>query len=86
MKLDWKNFHLYGDVMKKYELPVDNPQEQIADAIYDQGHGAATVDLCLKVLHDEGETEYSEKEAAVIKRLTETLSTRWAVALKDIIA
>lgn len=85
MKIKWNEFHLYGDLMKKNELRVDNPQEVIADYIYKNGHGAAALDLCLKVLHDDGNTEYSQKEAAVVKALTETLSTPWAVALNEII-
>lgn len=39
MKINWNNFHLYGDFMRKNELRVENPQEQMANAILDSGPG-----------------------------------------------
>lgn len=85
MKLNWNNFHLYGDFMKKNELRVENPQEQMANAILDSGRGIAAYDLAQKVYNDNGETEYNERESAVIEGLLQTLPTIWAVALRAII-
>ena len=85
MKLNWNNFHLYGDFVKKNELRVENPQEQMANAILDSGRGIAAYDLAQKVYNDNGETEYNDRESAVIEGLLQTLPTKWAIALKDII-
>lgn len=85
MKLDWNKFHLYGDVAKKNELKVENPQEEIANAILDMGRGIAAYDLAQKMYNDKGDTEYNERESAVIEGLLQTLPTKWAIALKDII-
>ena len=85
MKLDWNNFHLYGDFMRKNELRVDNPQEQMANAILDSGRGIAAYHLADKVYNDKGETEYNDRESAVIEGLLQTLPTKWAIALQDII-
>lgn len=85
MKLDWNNFHIYGDVAKKNELTVENPQEEIANAILEMGRGIAAYDLAQKVYNDNGDTEYNEKEGGVIEGLLQTLPTIWAVALRDII-
>lgn len=85
MKIDWNNFHLYGDFMKKNELRVENPQEQMANAILDNGRGIAAYHLADKVYNDKGDTEYNDKEGKVIEGLTQTLPTKWAIALNDII-
>lgn len=85
MKLNWKNFHLYGDIAKQQEIPVENPQEQVANAILQQGQGIAAYVLAEKVYKDDGKAEYSDKEGAVIGRLTETLPAMWAMALKEVI-
>ena len=85
MKLNWNNFHLYGDFMRKNELRVENPQEQMANAILDSGRGIAAYDLAQKVYNDKGDTEYNDRESAVIEGLLQTLPTKWAIALKDII-
>lgn len=85
MKLNWNNFHLYGDFLKKNELRVENPQEQMANAILDSGRGIAAYDLAQKVYNDKGDTEYNDKEGKVIEGLLQTLPTKWAIALKDII-
>lgn len=85
MKIDWNNFHLYGDFMKKNELRVENPQEQMANAILDSGRGIAAYDLAQKVYNDKGDTEYNDKEGKMIEGLTQTLPTKWAIALNDII-
>lgn len=85
MKLNWNNFHVYGDIAKNNELPVENPQEQVANAILQQGQGIAAYALAQKVYADKGETEYDDKEAAVVNLLTDTLPTIWAAALKGII-
>lgn len=85
MKLNWNNFHIYGDVAKKNELKVENPQEEIANAILQNLHGIAAYDLAQKVYNDKGETEYNGKEASVIKQFADTLVTMWAVALNKII-
>lgn len=85
MKIDWNKFHLYGDIAKRQEIPVENLQEQVANTILQQGQGIAAYVLAEKVFKDNGETEYSDKEGAVINSLTETLPAMWAVALRDII-
>lgn len=85
MKIDWNNFRLYADIAKKQEVPVENPQEQVANAVIQQGQGIAAYNLALKLYNDKGETEYEDKEAKVINSLIETLPTMWAVALKDCI-
>ena len=85
MKIDWNNFHLYGDIAKRQEIPVENLQEQVANTILQQGKGIAAYVLAEKVFKDNGETEYSDKEGAVINSLTETLPAMWAVALRDVI-
>lgn len=85
MKINWKQFRLYADIAKKQEVPVENVQEQVANAILQQGQGIAAYALAQKVYADKGETEYDDKEAAVINRLTDTLPTIWAAALKGII-
>lgn len=85
MKIDWNKFHLYGDIAKRQEIPVENPQEQVANAILQQGQGIAAYCLAEKVYKDNGETEYSDKEGAVINSLMETLPAMWAVALRDVI-
>lgn len=85
MKLNWNNFHLYGDFAKKNELRVENPQEQMANAILDNGRGIAAYDLAQKVYNDKGDTEYNDKEGRVIEGLLQTLPTKWAIALNDII-
>ena len=85
MKIDWNNFHLYGDIAKRQEIPVENPQEQVANAILQQGQGIAAYVLAEKVFKDKGETVYDEKEGRVIESLTTTLPAMWAVALRDVI-
>jgi len=85
MKIDWKRFHVYADIAKRQEVPVENPQEQVANAILQQGQGIAAYVLAEKVFKDDGETVYDEKEGRVIESLTTTLPAVWAVALKDII-
>ncbi|MBO5625345.1 MAG: hypothetical protein J5953_06095 [Prevotella sp.] len=85
MKIDWKKFHVYADIAKRQEVPVENPQEQVANAILQQGQGIAAYVLAEKVYKDNGETVYDEKEGRVIESLTTTLPAVWAVALKDII-
>lgn len=85
MKLNWNNFHLYGDFMRKNELRVENPQEEIANAILDMGRGIAAYHLADKVYNDKGDTEYNDKEGRVIEGLLQTLPTKWAIALQDII-
>lgn len=85
MKIDWKKFHVYADIAKRQEIPVENPQEQVANAILQQGQGIAAYVLAEKVYKDDGETVYDEKEGRVIESLTTTLPAMWAVALKDII-
>lgn len=85
MKLNWNNFHLYGDIGRRHEIPVENPQEVIANAILQNLHGIAAYDLAQKVYNDKGETEYNGKEASVIKQFADTLVTMWAVALNKII-
>lgn len=85
MKIDWKKFHVYADIAKRQEVPVENPQEQVANAILQQGQGIAAYVLAEKVYKDDGETVYDEKEGRVIESLTTTLPAVWAVALKDII-
>ncbi|MBP3219253.1 MAG: hypothetical protein J6M37_02125 [Prevotella sp.] len=85
MKIDWKKFHVYADIAKRQEVPVENPQEQVANAILQQGQGIAAYVLAEKVFKDDGETVYDEKEGRVIESLTTTLPAVWAVALKDII-
>lgn len=64
---------------------MENLQEQVANTILQQGKGIAAYVLAEKVFKDNGETEYSDKEGAVINSLTETLPAMWAVALRDII-
>ena len=59
--------------------------EQVANAILQQGQGIAAYCLAEKVYKDKGETEYSDKEGAVINSLMETLPAMWAVALRDVI-
>jgi len=85
MKIDWKRFHLYADIAKRQEVPVENPQEQVANVILQQEKGIAAYHLADKVYKDDGSTVYDEKEARVIESLTATLPAMWAVALKDII-
>lgn len=85
MKLDWNKFHVFADVAKRNELSVENPQEEIANAILRQGQGIAGYVLAEKVYGDKGEADYDEKEAKVINSLTETLPSMWAVALKETI-
>ncbi len=85
MKIDWKKFHVYADIAKRQEVPVENPQEQVANAILQQGKGIAAYVLAEKVFKDDGETVYDEKEGRVIESLTTTLPAVWAVALKNII-
>lgn len=85
MKIDWKKFHLYADIAKRQEVPVENPQEQVANAILQQGQGIAAYVLAEKVYKDDGETVYDEKEGRVIESLTTTLPAMWAVALRDVI-
>lgn len=85
MKIDWNKFHLYGDIAKRQEIPVENLQEQVANTILQQGKGIAAYVLAEKVFKDNGETEYSDKEGAVINSLMETLPAMWAVALRDVI-
>ena len=76
---------MYADIAKRQEVPVENPQEQVANAILQQGQGIAAYVLAEKVFKDDGETVYDEKEGRVIESLTTTLPAVWAVALKDII-
>ncbi len=76
---------MYADIAKRQEIPVENPQEQVANAILQQGQGIAAYVLAEKVYKDDGETVYDEKEGRVIESLTTTLPAMWAVALKDII-
>lgn len=84
MKIDWTRFHLYGDIGRKQEIPMEvSPQEQVANAILGQGKGIAAYSLADKVYKDKGETVYEGREAEVINRLIETLPTIWAVALKE---
>lgn len=85
MKINWNNFHLYGDIAHKQEIPVECPQEQLANAILQQGQGIAAYDLASKIYRDKGETEYDEKEADAISKLLNTLPSLWAVALKEAI-
>lgn len=85
MKIDWNNFRLYADIAKKQEIPVECPQEQVANAILQSGQGIAAYDLAQKVYRDKGGTEYDEKEEKVVRKLTETLPTMWAVALREVI-
>ena len=85
MKINWKQVRLYADIAKKQEVPVENVQEQVANAILQQGRGIVAYHLADKVYKDNGDAEYTEKEAAEIERLTETMPAMWAVALKDII-
>jgi len=85
MKVNWKNFHVYSDIAKRQEIPVENPQEQVANAILQQGQGIAAYVLAEKVYKDDGETVYDEKEGRVIESLTTTLPAMWAVALRDVI-
>lgn len=85
MKINWNNFHLYGDIAKKQEIPVDCPQEQLANAILQGGQGIVSYNLALKIYNDKGDTEYDEKEADAISKLLNTLPSLWAVALKDAI-
>lgn len=85
MKIDWKRFHVYADIAKRQEIPVENPQEQVANAILQQGQGIAAYVLAEKVYKDDGETVYDEKEGRVIESLTTTLPAMWAVALRDVI-
>ena len=85
MKIRWNEFRLYADIGKKNEIPVENPQEQVANAILQQGQGIAAYCLAEKVYKDNGETEYSDNEGAVINSLMDTLPAMWAVALRDVI-
>lgn len=85
MKINWGEFRVYADIAKRQEVPVECPQEQIANAILQGGQGIAAYSLATKVYEDNGETEYSDKEGAVIGSLTETLPAMWAVALRDVI-
>ena len=38
MKIDWNKFHLYGDIAKRQEIPVENPQEEVANFILGNGY------------------------------------------------
>jgi hypothetical protein len=83
MKINWNKFHVYADIAKRQEIPVENPQEQVANVILQQEKGIAAYHLADKVYKDNGETVYEGREAEVINRLTGTLPAFWAVALKE---
>lgn len=83
MIINWNDFHVYADIARQKEVKVDNPQEQIANAILQQGHGIESYSLAQKVFQDCGVTVYSEKEMAEIKKVIQALPTIWAVALKE---
>lgn len=85
MKIKWNEFHLYGDIGRRQEIPVENPQEEVANFILGNGHGIAAYDLAQKIYNDKGDVEYNAKEAAVIKGLQENMRTAFAVALKEVI-
>lgn len=85
MKIKWNEFHLYGDIGRRQEIPVENPQEEVANFILGNGHGIAAYDLAQKIYNDNGDVEYNAKEAAVIKGLQENMRTAFAVALKEVI-
>lgn len=85
MKIKWNEFHLYGDIGRRQEIPVENPQEEVANFILGNGRGIAAYHLADKVYNDKGNTEYNDKEGKVIEGLLQTLPTLWAIALKDII-
>lgn len=85
MKIKWNEFHLYGDIGRRQEIPVENPQEEVANFILGNGRGIAAYALAQKIYNDKGDVEYNAKEAAVIKGLLENMPTAFAVALKEVI-
>ena len=86
MKVNWKNFHVYGDIARKQEIPVPNPQEQVANAILGHVQGIAGYALADKVYKDNGDAVYEGRDAELINRLMDTLPAPLAIALKEAIA
>lgn len=71
--LNFERFEIYVD-REMQNCVVQDVREAVADIIYQHGVGIRCLDLAMRVLKAEGDTEYSDEEAELIMKLIETYS------------
>ena len=83
MKIDFERFEVYADLGKTKKVVV-NVKEDFANTIYQRGQGIAFHALALKIYNSKGETEYTQQEYDLMKRISEALfSPQFIDALKE---
>lgn len=69
-KLDFKEFRIPEGISGKRHRTVD-AREAIADLLYTRVNGIRAHRLAFKIYESEGEAEYNDDEAALIRRAVE---------------
>ena len=84
MKINFEQLKVYADIAHKHPLKTD-VREQLAEALYQCGHGIAHHALALKIYNTHGECEIDEQEYAIIMAFVEQNSTPMLIdAFKNI--
>lgn len=74
MKINFEQLKVYADIAHKHPLTTD-VREQLAEALYQCGHGIAHHALAMKIYNTHGECDIDEQEYAIIMAFVEQNST-----------
>jgi hypothetical protein len=66
MKINFDKIEVYTDLSKTHAV-IQNMRKDFANFIYTQGNGIAAHALALKIFNGNEETDYDEREVAIIR-------------------
>ena len=69
VKINFKELQLFVDVEHKESVLID-ARKEFSNLIYSNGSGIEALSVALKILHSEGEEEYTDDEMKVIRSLS----------------
>lgn len=73
-KIDFQHFRIANGIKNDVIVEMD-VREQLANVIYNNVNGIAALTLAQKIYKSEGETEYDEREEALMTQVVEQLTT-----------
>lgn len=73
-RIDFQHFRMPYGIKGDNMVEVD-AREQFANLIYQNANGIAALTLAQKIYKSEGETEYDEREEALMTQVVEQLTT-----------
>jgi anaerobic ribonucleoside-triphosphate reductase len=74
IKIDFENLTVYTNIERTCKIIV-NERKDFADTMYRNGQGLPFHALALKIYNSHGETEYSDEEYELIKKVAEAFYT-----------